>query len=473
MHTLILPNGQNEFIVRAMPQLAATTTVLMNKSLVVYRRERSSVWQCRFKVDGKWQRATTKETDLEKAKVKADELRVEAEIRKRSNLPVITRKFRSIAKLAIERMQHEIASGNGKASYADYIIVINKYLIPCLGNRNITNIDYAAIDELDNWRADKMGFEPTHSTMLTHNAALNRVFDEAVTRNFLTDANRPKLEAKGRVSNDRRAAFSLAEVKAMIAGFDAWAERGRNEETKETRLLMRDYVMVLLDTGARPGKELLNVKWKQIRVEKTTIDETPLNEYDEDGEQLVITKENRSVSMPVTGKTGTHTIIGLHGTVDALINIAKRNYDVKFPLHNPLVNVIKPSNDDYVFRTRNKVNHAASYPKMFARYLEAHNLLIDPITGQSRVLYSLRHTYATFALEIDKVSIYTLAAQMHTSIKMIEKHYAHLKIRNVIEELRGKESREMINAGGVIDAAYKYTDAAKEKNVKKVKSKTN
>jgi len=33
---------------------------------------------------------------LKKAKTKANELRIEAEIRKRSNLPVITRKFRDV-----------------------------------------------------------------------------------------------------------------------------------------------------------------------------------------------------------------------------------------------------------------------------------------------------------------------------------------------------------------------------------------
>ena len=28
---------------------------------------------------------------------------------------------------------------------------------------------------------------------------------------------------------------------------------------------MRDYVEMLVDTGARPGKELMNLKWKQIK----------------------------------------------------------------------------------------------------------------------------------------------------------------------------------------------------------------
>jgi hypothetical protein len=46
-------------------------------------------------------------------------------------------------------MEHEIRSGNGKVSYADYIRVIEEYLITALGKRSITNIDYTALDELD------------------------------------------------------------------------------------------------------------------------------------------------------------------------------------------------------------------------------------------------------------------------------------------------------------------------------------
>ena len=201
-----------------------TTHTLLDRELIVYRRERSNIWQCRFKVDGIWQRASTKERDLKKAKTKANELRIEAEIRKRSNLPVITRKFRDVAKLAVERMEHEIRSGNGKVSYADYIRVIEEYLIPALGKRSITNIDYTALDELDAKRIEQMGKAPSQSTMLTHNAALNRVFDEAVIRNFLTEANRPKLEAKGKAS-DRRPAFDMAEIRALVGSFDEWIER--------------------------------------------------------------------------------------------------------------------------------------------------------------------------------------------------------------------------------------------------------
>ena len=233
----------------------ASTHVLIDRELVVYRRERSTTWQCRYKADGVWQRTTTKERDLKAAKVKAHEIKMEAKIRKRSNLPVITRRLRDIANLAIKRMEDEAISGGGKVSYADYIRVIEEYLIPCLGRRLITSIDSAALDELDAFRIEQMGKAPSQSTLLTHNAALNRVFDEAVLRNFLTSANRPKLEAKGRVS-DRRPAFELAELR-LLANFDAWIGRARTAYSGEMRELMRDYVEMLIDTGARPGRELL------------------------------------------------------------------------------------------------------------------------------------------------------------------------------------------------------------------------
>ena len=67
-----------------------------------------------------------------------------------------------------------------------------------------------------------------------------------------------------------------------------------------------------------------------------------------------------------------------------------------------------------------------SFSKLFDQYLSEHNLLIDPVTKKRRVLYSLRHTYATLALTYDRINPLTLAKQMGTSIAMIEQHYSHL-----------------------------------------------
>ena len=44
--------------------------------------------------------------------------------------------------------------------------------------------------------------------------------------------------------------------------------------------------------------------------------------------------------------------------------------------------------------------------------------------GQTRTLYSLRHTYATLELIENRTDIHTLAKQMGNRAAMIERHYS-------------------------------------------------
>ena len=448
-----------------MPDKLDTTHAVLDRELIVYRRERSCIWQCRYKVDGIWQRASTKERELAKAKNKALELRMEAEIRKRSNLPIVTRKFSSIAKFAIDRMNSELVAGKGKASYPAYIRVINEYFIPAFSGRNIANIDIDALNELDEWRITKMGKAPSHSTLLTHNAALNRVLDEAVTRGFLTEASRPKLESKGRKST-RRASFSLQEVKALLVSFDAWIDRARNDHSREMREIMRDYVELLLDTGARPGKELMNLKWKQISY-SISPKATNTGEVDDEGDEIELVNMNKAIEFPVTGKVGTRITVGRLMAVKALQRVAERNYGLRGSVAYPLREVIEKHGNDYVLRTKEKKQDvSSSFQNLLESYLDEHNLLIDPITEQKRVFYSFRHTYATLALTHDKVPIHTLSKQMGTSVGMIEKHYSHLKVIEAMEQLRGEETRKLIASTHTVSELYKSKRETKNSRVR-------
>jgi integrase len=55
--------------------------------------------------------------------------------------------------------------------------------------------------------------------------------------------------------------------------------------------------------------------------------------------------------------------------------------------------------------------------------------------GQTRTLYSLRHTYATLELLEHGTDIHTLAKQMGNSAGMIEKHYSKLTATMAAERL--------------------------------------
>ncbi len=58
--------------------------------------------------------------------------------------------------------------------------------------------------------------------------------------------------------------------------------------------------------------------------------------------------------------------------------------------------------------------------------MKAIGLIRDTATRQNRTLYSLRHTYATLEITKNRVDLPTLAKQIGTSVRMIEKHYNKL-----------------------------------------------
>ena len=436
----------------------------MNRTLIVYRRERSAVWQCRYRINRLWQRASTGEHELPKAIEKAHKMYIAAEVRHSNGLPVVTRRVKHVAALALKRMEDEIAIGQGKVSYETYARIINDFILPTIGRREITSITPNVIDQLDKKRIEIMGKAPTKSTMLKHNAALNRIFDEAVIQGFLTQQERPTLIAKGK-AGAVRPSFEVEEIAAVLGNFDAWIDRARTDTSRERRLLLKDYVHFILDTGVRPGKEPLGIRWRQIKYNYAANEVTSL---DKSSNAAAKTEPVRTMQMPVSGKTGGRTIVAMERSVAAFARIAERNYGVTPNHAQPFAELITPNKDDLVFQCRVKVAGGryqlvdpTSLENMFGAYLREHNLLIDPKTGQKRVLYSLRHAYATYALLYDRVPIHTLARQMGTSVLMIEKHYSHLDVVTAITQLGGRQTKKVLEANSTVSDKYKSTKAAK------------
>ena len=55
---------------------------------------------------------------------------------------MISKRFADVAAYLILEMQKQLDAGLGKKSYRDYIIVLNRYLIPYFGDKFVTSIDY-------------------------------------------------------------------------------------------------------------------------------------------------------------------------------------------------------------------------------------------------------------------------------------------------------------------------------------------
>ena len=325
----------------------------------------------------------------------------------------MTKKFSDVAKLAIVDMRKQLDAGLGRKVFADYIVCIERYLIPFFGAQYVTSIDYQKIQDFYEWRRAKMGREPKASTLNTHNSAMNRVFDEAVARGFIAHKSVPLMVNRGEKS-ERRPDFTREEYTTLIRKMPSWINSGKAGKPTDMRHLMRDYVLIMANTGMRHGTEALNLMWKHVTL------------FEE--------KDLQYLEMSVTGKTGRRDIICRSGTLNYLKRIHERSDDIK---HIPFEDLLKQRLDLPVFRlpdgTVSKNIH-----QTFRKFLNDTGLITCPRTGQNRTLYSLRHTYATFALLNDGMDIHALAIQMGTSIGMIERHYSHLTPRLKKDMLTGK-----------------------------------
>jgi len=304
-----------------------------------------------------------------------------------------------------------LAAGEGKRVYRDYIQAINRYLIPFFGNRHVDQVTYAAIQEFNVWRVEQMGKQPKASTLNTHNSALNRIFDEALMHGYIAKTQIPVLENKGRDAI-RRPDFTIEEYRKLSRSLRSWMNKGRDGKSRHMRELLRDYVLILANTGMRHGTESQNLRWKHISLIK------------QDGESYV--------AMWVSGKTGGRELIARHRCLVYLKRIHERCHDIA---HMSFEELLASKSDLSVFRLADGTR-TRNLNQTFRAFMKDSGLLIDPNTGQNRTLYSLRHMYATFQI-LGGTDIHVLARQMGTSIAMIEAHYSHLKPRMVARQLAG------------------------------------
>ena len=158
---------------------------LRDGAVVLYKRERSSIWQMRFKLyDHEWHRATTRHRDLGYARRAAGEIYDRAKFKEELGIPQTTRRFGAAAAQCLLQLEAEIAQGLRPMTNRDYQRVIRKYLVPFFGKYNLTSIDAKLVREFEIWRNQQIGHMPIASTLATHCAAYNRVIEVAVEQGW-------------------------------------------------------------------------------------------------------------------------------------------------------------------------------------------------------------------------------------------------------------------------------------------------
>jgi len=383
---------------------------LRDGAVVLYKRERSSVWQMRFKLyDRVWHRATTKHRDLGYAKRAAGDIYDRARFKEELGIPQTTRRFGAAAAQCLVQLEAEIEQGLRPMTNRDYQRVIRKYLVPFFGKHNLANIDNRLVREFEIWRNQQIGHMPIASTLATHCAAYNRVIQVAVEQGWHSaQSNIARLSRRGAKSR-ARPGFTVAEIDQLLAFMPTWCEGGHRHTGRQIKLLLRDYVELLLTTGMRCGKESMNMLWQHI-------------EWHTD-------KEQRYLRVWVSGKTGGRWLIAKHTAATALERLAQRQRSVGMSLPDAIAAQLPQR----VF-TLDDGSQPYGLAGTFQRMLAAAGLSRDMSTGQQRTLYSLRHTYATLEL-LAGTDIHTLARQMGTSVIMLERHYSKLTATMAAQQL--------------------------------------
>ena len=384
--------------------------LLRDGEVVLYRRQRSRVWQCRYKLStGAWQRQSTRKTALEQAVRVACDLYDEARFRQRLGLAAVAAKtFADIAAITVVELRNDLAAGTGKKIYVDYIQVIEKYFLPFFGDRHLQNLKHTDMADFERWRNAKMGKLPKSSTLMNFASAFSRVCSTAVERGYVSEhVPLPKMSRRG-AKGTTRPAFAVVEVAQLRVFMGKWEQGGMTEIDRLNRPLLCDYVNFLLLTGMRHGTESMNIKWQHCEW------------YESEGV--------RYLRVWVSGKTGGRYLIAKHEAVAVLARLHAAQKDIAAQALDKVMGRV----NHYLFR-----NAACMRPKrfngMFERLVRDAGLLTNSV-GERRTLYSLRHTYATAEL-LAGTDIHTLAKQMGTSVLMLERHYSKLTATMAADKL--------------------------------------
>jgi integrase len=272
------------------------------------------------------------------------------------------------------------------------------------------------LQRFDVWRTKQMGKSPFASTITNHNSALNRVFNYALERGWVTQAVLPKLANKGG-KGTARPAFTLQEYRLLVSKMTSWVSTASKGKSKLMRELLRDYVLILANTGMRHGTEAMNLKWRHI--------------------EWIKKDRQRYLRITVDGKTGNRQLIARVNTMDYLKRIQERFADLNGMDFDAL---LTKRVDKYVFRLADGTR-TNSLGQTFEQLMRDTGLGVGGSSEQQRTLYSLRHTYATFSLK-DGIGIHELARQMGTSVGMLEQHYSKITPELVAEKFGGTRKRK-------------------------------
>jgi len=393
--------------------MTETHTILGGK-VHVYRRLKSSHWQCSTYLAGKNRRQSTKEDSLSKAKEIAEDWYLQLRGKLRSG-EIKTEKTFSQASEQFLREYDIITEGERNKVYVDGQHWRSRvHLVPFFGPMGLSEITGGTVQEYRIHRHEeamkKRGKPPARNTMHQEIVTLRQTLKTAVRQGWLDrlpDLSEP-YRASSKISH--RAWFSPEEYRKLYEATRRRAHEPKSPRYKWESEQLHDYVLFMANTGLRPD-EASRLQFRDVTIA-----------HDAPADPIL--------EIEVRGKRGVGYCKSMPGAVRPFERLKARN--VARAAEEALAKSAANDNDPKPPPPkRSEPNPTdAIFPKthrdLFNIILDEEDLKHDR-EGRPRTAYSLRHTYICLRL-MEGADIYQIAKNCRTSVEMIEKYYAaHIK----------------------------------------------
>ena len=369
------------------------------------------LWLCRLKVPngtGYLYRGTGT-SDFYEARKFADNLYDELRIKVKTGEAITGQDFKKIFAEFTENYPREAASAKRAAAVCEFI---NCYALPYFSKMKITEITEPELAKFFDWRRTNYKKKPPSNATIVSDQGRFKVFtDWCFRRGYIT---KQVQFTKPSVPDNRRPHFDGKDWAKLTRYLREWVKgaTGKSGAIYRERVMLTNYVLILANTGIRVG-EARDLKWSNI--------DTFIGE---DGKENIV--------LQVKGKTGPREVVSR--TPDVKI-YPQRIHELRTKERGGE----KPPMTEPIFAHQDGTA-IHSFKKGFNALIKEAGVEYDS-DGQRRVIYSLRHTYATFRLQ-EGVNHYVLARNMGTSVKMLENFYGHTSNRAMASELTKTRSKE-------------------------------
>ena len=403
-----------------------------------------------YKGDRSYIHRTLKTSKVGEARKLAVKFLYEIEFKKAEQLPLQQRSFNdvideyvSIREREYERSKKDKVNTSTQQQTSIFMLRqirrVVKFWREYCGKTAVDKIDNGVLQDYVQWRKDY--YHKMDPKKIPKNARINpadKTIEWEMTLaktmiKFATDrgyrGNKPlptyRFKAEKTIT---RPALTLPEYSLLIKRMRKWIYETDNAEWRYTRELLRDYVLILANTGMRVG-ELNNVKVGDIMEIK-----------DDMG--------RKNYMFNVKGKTGKREVVGRVSCVRYVDRVKERNKKwqeewariaagreqlktegkkdrsitarKEGSIRSATIK-INEGGGEYLFRMRDG-SPIITLIDQFDKLLKSINLLTNRY-GEKYTLYSLRHFYAVQMLRRGRIDVFGIARNMGTSVQIVERYY--------------------------------------------------